>query len=139
VLREFLITPRRAADLRGGRILMASARKRQTWAICAPSASAAVGQAAPSPTGSDSVMTRRGGAWLGAGYVFDEFADLCQSRHCLWQERPGLPLAAPAERAELAQHYGVAKMTVRRALEVLRERGIVQTLHGRGSVVVKVP
>jgi DNA-binding GntR family transcriptional regulator len=30
----------------------------------------------------------------------------------------------------------VAKMTVRRALEVLRERGLVRTLHGRGSVVV---
>jgi DNA-binding GntR family transcriptional regulator len=30
-------------------------------------------------------------------------------------------------------------MTVRRALDVLRERGMVRTLHGRGSVVVATP
>ena len=41
----------------------------------------------------------------------------------------------PSE-TELAEHYGVAKMTVRRALDVLRDRGIIRTLHGRGSVVV---
>jgi DNA-binding GntR family transcriptional regulator len=41
----------------------------------------------------------------------------------------------PSE-AELAESYGVAKMTVRRALDVLRERGLIRTLHGRGSVVV---
>jgi GntR family transcriptional regulator len=41
----------------------------------------------------------------------------------------------PSE-AELAENYGVAKMTVRRALDVLRERGLIRTLHGRGSVVV---
>lgn len=41
----------------------------------------------------------------------------------------------PSE-ADLAVEYGVAKMTIRRALEVLRERGIIRTLHGRGSVVV---
>ncbi|MFI5079898.1 MAG: GntR family transcriptional regulator [Streptosporangiales bacterium] len=42
----------------------------------------------------------------------------------------------PSE-AELAETYGVAKMTVRRALDVLREQGLIKTLHGRGSVVVK--
>jgi GntR family transcriptional regulator len=41
----------------------------------------------------------------------------------------------PSE-ADLAESYGVAKMTVRRALDVLRERGLIRTLHGRGSVVV---
>jgi DNA-binding GntR family transcriptional regulator len=41
----------------------------------------------------------------------------------------------PSE-AELAESYGVAKMTVRRALDVLREQGLIRTLHGRGSVVI---
>jgi GntR family transcriptional regulator len=44
----------------------------------------------------------------------------------------------PSE-AELAQSYAVAKMTVRRALDVLREQGAVRTLHGRGSVVIAIP
>ena len=38
----------------------------------------------------------------------------------------------PAER-DLASEYGVAYGTVRRAMEVLRERGLVQSVHGRGT------
>lgn len=38
----------------------------------------------------------------------------------------------PSE-VELAEQYGVARVTVRRALEVLRERGKVVTVHGRGT------
>jgi GntR family transcriptional regulator len=40
----------------------------------------------------------------------------------------------PAER-ELAEDYGVAYTTVRRAMEVLRERGLIITRHGRGTFV----
>ena len=40
----------------------------------------------------------------------------------------------PAER-ELAEEYGVAYTTVRRAMEVLRERGLIITRHGRGTFV----
>ena len=40
----------------------------------------------------------------------------------------------PSE-AELAVQYGVARVTVRRALEQLRERGKVVTVHGRGTDV----
>lgn len=40
----------------------------------------------------------------------------------------------PSE-AELAQQYGVARVTVRRAIERLRERGKVVTVHGRGTYV----
>ncbi len=39
-----------------------------------------------------------------------------------------------AER-ELAEYYGVAYGTVRRAMEVLRGRGLVETIHGRGTFV----
>jgi GntR family transcriptional regulator len=44
----------------------------------------------------------------------------------------------PSE-AELAQQYGVARISVRRALEQLRDRGKVVTVHGRGSFVALEP
>jgi GntR family transcriptional regulator len=40
----------------------------------------------------------------------------------------------PSERA-LAEEYGVAYTTVRRAMEELRERGVIITRHGRGTFV----
>jgi GntR family transcriptional regulator len=40
----------------------------------------------------------------------------------------------PSE-ADLAQQYGVARMTVRRAVAQLRNKGLVVTVHGRGSFV----
>lgn len=39
-----------------------------------------------------------------------------------------------AER-ELAGHYGVAYGTIRRAMQVLRDRGLIETVHGRGTFV----
>lgn len=39
-----------------------------------------------------------------------------------------------AER-DLAEFYGVAYGTVRRAMAVLRERGLIETIHGRGTFV----
>jgi DNA-binding GntR family transcriptional regulator len=41
----------------------------------------------------------------------------------------------PAERA-LAEEYGVAYQTVRHAMKVLRERGLIITRQGRGTFVV---
>jgi GntR family transcriptional regulator len=40
----------------------------------------------------------------------------------------------PAERS-LAEEYGVAYTTVRHAMDVLRERGVIVTVHGRGTFV----
>ena len=40
----------------------------------------------------------------------------------------------PSE-AELSEQYGVARVTVRRALEELRDRGKVVTIHGKGTYV----
>jgi DNA-binding GntR family transcriptional regulator len=40
----------------------------------------------------------------------------------------------PSE-VELAQQYGVARITVRRALDELRERGKVVTVQGKGTYV----
>jgi GntR family transcriptional regulator len=39
-----------------------------------------------------------------------------------------------AER-DLAEYYGVAYQTVRHSMQVLRERGLIQTVHGRGTFV----
>jgi len=36
---------------------------------------------------------------------------------------------------ELADQYGVSRVTVRRAIALLRERGKVVTVHGRGTYV----
>lgn len=42
----------------------------------------------------------------------------------------------PAERA-LAEEYGVAYQTVRHAMQLLRERGLIVTRQGRGTFVVR--
>ncbi|MEU9579683.1 winged helix-turn-helix domain-containing protein [Streptomyces chilikensis] len=51
-----------------------------------------------------------------------------------------LPLGAalPGERAMITQH-GVSIDTVRRALKVLRERGLVTTVPHKGTFVTGVP
>jgi GntR family transcriptional regulator len=46
--------------------------------------------------------------------------------------RPGARLLPERE---LATYYGVAYLTVRRAMKVLRERGLINTMHGRGTFV----
>jgi DNA-binding GntR family transcriptional regulator len=46
--------------------------------------------------------------------------------------KPGARLRAERD---LAQYYGVSYGTVRRAMEVLRERGLITTVHGRGTFV----
>jgi GntR family transcriptional regulator len=74
--------------------------------------------------------------WDAAEYVYVQLADDLAKRI----ERGEFPVGArlPSE-AELARDYGTAKMTVRRALEILREHGLIRTLHGRGSVVIATP
>jgi GntR family transcriptional regulator len=44
----------------------------------------------------------------------------------------------PSE-AELSSQYGVARVSVRRAIEQLRQRGKVVTVHGRGTYVSAKP
>jgi GntR family transcriptional regulator len=74
--------------------------------------------------------------WDAAEFVYVQLADKLAARIAAGEFPLGSRL--PSE-AALAEHYGVAKMTVRRAMEILRERGMVRTLHGRGSVVVGQP
>ena len=38
---------------------------------------------------------------------------------------------------DLAEEYGVSYTTIRRAMEVLRERGLVESVWGRGTFIIK--
>lgn len=53
-------------------------------------------------------------------------------------DRGELPPGArlPSE-ADLAMEFGVAKMTARRAVRELRERGLIRTVIGKGSYVTR--
>lgn len=64
-------------------------------------------------------------------FVYRQAADHLE-RWIRAELRPGAKL--PPER-ELAADLGVAYNTVRLAMGVLRERGVIRTLHGRGTFV----
>jgi GntR family transcriptional regulator len=49
---------------------------------------------------------------------------------------PGMKL--PGE-AEMIERYGVARSTVRLAIQLLKEDGLIETAHGRGSFVAQSP
>ena len=61
-------------------------------------------------------------------------ADDIAARVASGELAPGARLRAERD---LATHYGVSYGTVRHAMEVLRERGLIETIHGRGTFVRK--
>ncbi|WP_217170163.1 GntR family transcriptional regulator [Streptomyces sp. AC512_CC834] len=68
----------------------------------------------------------------GPQLVYAALADHVAARIAAGELHPGARL--PAER-DLAAEYGVAYLTVRRAAQVLRERGLIVTVHGKGTFV----
>lgn len=72
----------------------------------------------------------------GPQLIYVALADHIAARIASGELRPGARL--PAER-DLAAEYGVAYMTVRRAAGELRERGLIVTIHGRGTYVAEPP
>ena len=68
----------------------------------------------------------------GPDLVYVLIADDIQSQIRDGRLVPGQRL--PAEH-ELAVEYGVARMTVRRAMRELRERGLVRTVTGKGTFI----
>jgi GntR family transcriptional regulator len=68
----------------------------------------------------------------GIGYVFMQLADDLAARIRAGEFRPGSRLPG---RARLAAEYGVAEMTVRRAVEELEARGLVLR-DARGALVI---
>ncbi len=69
----------------------------------------------------------------GPAYVYALMADHLHARIEAGELKPGTRL--PGERA-LAAEYGVALGTARRAIEELRQRGLVVTLPAKGTFVV---
>ncbi|MFG1618385.1 GntR family transcriptional regulator [Nonomuraea wenchangensis] len=65
-----------------------------------------------------------------AGWRFQTIADDLAARVRAGDFQQDVPL--PSE-TQLAQHYEVAKGTVRRALALLRDQGLVFTVSGRGT------
>ena len=69
-----------------------------------------------------------------AELAYVQIADDIAARITSGELRPGARLLS--ERA-LAEYYGRSYQTVRRAMEVLRERGLIITIQGRGTFVAE--
>jgi GntR family transcriptional regulator len=67
--------------------------------------------------------------------IYVQVADLIEGMIRDGTIPPDRPI--PSE-STIQQRYGVARGTTRKAVEVLRERGLVRTVHGRGTYVVPV-
>jgi len=67
---------------------------------------------------------------FGAEYAYVQVADDIERRITEGE----ITAKLPSERS-FAEEYGVAYTTVRHAMAVLRERGIIITAHGRGTFV----
>lgn len=70
----------------------------------------------------------------GPEYVYVRVADHLAARIAAGEWPPDSML--PGERA-LAEEYGVALGTIRRAIDELRDRGLVTTLPAKGTFVVR--
>ncbi len=68
--------------------------------------------------------------------VYIRVADDIAARIASGELAPGTRLRAERE---LATHYEVSYGTVRRAMERLREQGLIITIHGRGTFVSDSP
>ncbi|WP_329332572.1 GntR family transcriptional regulator [Streptomyces sp. NBC_00663] len=69
----------------------------------------------------------------GPELVYAAVADAVAGQIARGELRPGDRI--PGE-LEMAATYGVARMTVARAVRELRERGLVQTVRGKGTFVL---
>ncbi|TDC98498.1 GntR family transcriptional regulator [Nonomuraea deserti] len=68
-----------------------------------------------------------------AEYIYVRLANHIEARIRAGELSLGRRL--PAERDQ-ADEYGVAYLTVRRAMKELRERGLIKTVVGRGTYIV---
>ncbi|MFG1921823.1 GntR family transcriptional regulator [Cryptosporangium sp. NPDC048952] len=64
--------------------------------------------------------------------MYRQLSDLLGAGIRSGKYQPGMPI--PSE-AMLMERHGVARNTVRLAMEVLRDQGLVVTRHGRGTFV----
>lgn len=73
---------------------------------------------------------------MSARPLYVQLADIVERKIASGELAPDRPI--PSEN-HLADAYGVARLTVRRATQELRERGLVVTVRGKGSFVVEQP
>ncbi|MGH3328555.1 MAG: GntR family transcriptional regulator [Streptomycetales bacterium] len=66
--------------------------------------------------------------------VYMQLAEIIAAQIADGEFAPDRPI--PAE-TRLAAEYGVARLTARRAVRELRERGLVKTVQGRGTFIVE--
>ena len=73
---------------------------------------------------------------LSARPLYVQLADIITKKIKSGELAPDRPI--PSEN-HLAEEYGVARLTARRAAQELRERGLIVTVRGKGSFVVAQP
>ncbi|MFK0117200.1 GntR family transcriptional regulator [Streptomyces sp. NPDC090994] len=73
---------------------------------------------------------------MSARPLYVQLADVIAEKIKTGELAPDRPI--PSEN-HLAEDYGVARLTARRAAQELRERGLVVTVRGKGSFVVERP
>ena len=69
-----------------------------------------------------------------ADLAYMRVADDIAARIASGELAPGARLRSERD---LAEHYGVSYGTIRRAMTVLREQGLIVTIHGRGTFVAE--
>lgn len=73
---------------------------------------------------------------MSARPLYVQLADVIAGKIASGELAPDRPI--PSEN-HLADEYGVARLTARRAAQELRERGLIITVRGKGSFVVERP
>ncbi|MER7481812.1 GntR family transcriptional regulator [Streptomyces sp. NPDC126510] len=73
---------------------------------------------------------------MSARPLYMQLADVIAGKIASGELAPDRPI--PSEN-HLADEYGVARLTARRAAQELRERGLIVTVRGKGSFVVEQP
>ncbi|MET9865024.1 GntR family transcriptional regulator [Streptomyces sp. NPDC006386] len=73
---------------------------------------------------------------MSARPLYVQLADVISGKIASGELAPDRPI--PSEN-HLADEYGVARLTARRAAQELRERGLIVTVRGKGSFVVEQP
>ncbi|MFC8370406.1 GntR family transcriptional regulator [Streptomyces sp. NPDC057239] len=73
---------------------------------------------------------------MSARPLYVQLADVITKKIKSGELAPDRPI--PSEN-HLADEYGVARLTARRAAQELRERGLIVTVRGKGSFVVDQP
>ncbi|MFE9174218.1 GntR family transcriptional regulator [Streptomyces kebangsaanensis] len=73
---------------------------------------------------------------MSARPLYVQLADVIAQQIATGKLAPDRPI--PSEN-HLADEYGVARLTARRAAQELRERGLIVTVRGKGSFVLEQP